>query len=530
MNCLALEQPGGILIVDCGSGFPSDDLGVDVIHPDFTWLEQRADRVCGVVLTHGHEDHIGALPYLLADLDVPVWGPPHALALARRRLDDHGFAEHELDLHATAPRTPFELGPFLVEPIRVAHSITDATALAIETVAGTLVHSGDFNLDPRPPDGEPTDEARLAELGRAGVGLLLSDSTNIDVPEPTGSESDVARVLYELVRGAPGRVVITLFASNVQRLISLGRVARETGRKICLLGRSLQANVEIASRLGRIDWPSDLVVPSEHAGDHPPERLLVLAGGTQAERNSALRRLSLAEHPDLSLGPGDRVVMSSRVIPGNERPVMDMVCDLMRLGCDVRTRATDPGAHTSGHATRREQTRMIELVQPRAFLPVHGTLHHLRRHSELARGLGVGSSVVVEDGTVAVFDGSALAVGSDVAHGKVRIALGGERIADDCLRERADLGRSGLVVVSLALDERGGVVHGPRATSLGVPRLAEEPNVALEIEREVRRLCERTRRAGRDFDDEVRRTVRRVVQRHTGTRPTVEIHRLEGER
>jgi ribonuclease J len=530
MNCLAIEQNDGIVIVDCGAGFPEDDLGVDVLHPDFSWLLQRKERVSGVFLTHGHEDHIGGLPYLLSELDVPVWGPPHALELAKRRLHEHDFAPGDLDFREAHAKREYEVGPFRIEPVRVAHSIVEASALAIDTAAGTIVHSGDFNFDPDPPDGEPTDEARLSELGDRGVSLLLSDSTNIDVPERAGSERSVHAALEPLVMAAQARCVVALFASNVQRLISLGELAVKSGRKLCLLGRSLDSQVQVATRIGRLHWPSDLLVSPEAARELPRDRLLLLAGGTQAEKNSALRRLSLGVHPLLSLDAGDTVILSSRVIPGNERPVSGMLNDLLRRGLIVKTRITEPGVHTSGHAGRSEQRRMMSLVRPRCFLPVHGTLHHLLRHAELAEQVGIRERLVVENGTPVLCDGTSLSRDAEVTHGRVPIAFGGEPLERPILQSRSDISRNGLVVACLVLDRHGALAAPPRITSRGVPAVDERPSslraLALELERAFG-----TYREGRGLalEDFLRRTVRRKLEDLSGTRPIIEIElvRLE---
>src|SRR6188768_1656489 len=352
MNCFALEQAGGIVIVDCGAAFADDDVGIDVWHPDFSWLLAQRERVHGVFLTHGHEDHLGALPYLLSELELPVWGPPHALEIAKRRLLEHQFVPAELDLREAHAGQEYQVGPFTIEPVRVAHSIIEASALHMRTAVGSVLHTGDFNFDPDPPDGEPTNEARLTELGDQGISLLLSDSTNIDVPVRTGSERGVGAALEELVQNAPARVVIAMFASNIQRLILLGEIAQRTGRKLCLFGRSLETQCAVARQIGRLSWPSDLLVSSDQAASVPRERLLVLAGGTQAERNSALKRLSIGQHPRLQLAEGDTVIFSSRIIPGNDRPVFAMMNDLLRAGITLNTRFGDPGVHTSGHATK----------------------------------------------------------------------------------------------------------------------------------------------------------------------------------
>ncbi len=528
MNCFALEQADGILVVDCGMAFPHVDLGIDVIHPDFSWLLARAERVRGVFLTHGHEDHIGGLPYLLPQLDVPVWGPPHALGLVRRRLAEHDFRPGDVPFHVAVAGEHYQVGPFEVEPVRVAHSIVEASALRISTAAGTIVHSGDFNFDPDPPDGEPTDEARLRAIGDAGVDLLLSDSTNIDVAERTGSEKGVAAALEELVQQAEHCVFVVMFASNIQRLMMLGEIAQRSGRKLCLLGRSLNTQVEVATAIGRLAWPSDLRVAPEQAHSVPREQLLVLAGGSQAEPHSAMARLAHGAHQHMSVEAGDTVVLSSRIIPGNDRAVFDMMSNLMRLGVSVHTRISDPGVHTSGHAGRSEQQRMLELVRPRAFVPVHGTFHHLTRHAELARSLGVKQVAVIENGTPVVLSEGRLHVEEAVPHGPVAVAPGGVRLTEEDLRRRAELARTGAVSVALVLDDALSLVAGPSVRARGVPGVDDDPAALAAIASEVVRTLDRVRGwQGLDLEDELRRAARRAVHDLTGFRPVVEVQLLE---
>jgi ribonuclease J len=522
MNCLAVEQRDGIVIVDCGIGFPEDSLGVDVLHPDFSWLIERADDIHGVFLTHGHEDHVGGLPFLLEELDLPIWGPAHALAVARRRLLEHDFTASELDLRIANVGETHDVGPFQIEPVRVTHSIVEASALRIATAGGTILHTGDFNLDPDPPDGEPTDEARLGRIGDEGVALMLSDSTNSEIPQRFGSERSVAEAVHGLVAAAQSCVVVAMFASNIQRLITFGALAQSLGRKILVLGRSLESQVQIATDLKRLHWPSDLMVDPERARSYPRERLLVLAGGTQAEPNSAMRRLSLGQHPLFRLESGDTVILSSRVIPGNERPVFAMQNDLVRQGVLLKNRITDPGVHTSGHAARAEQRRMLELVRPRCFLPVHGTLQHLRSHASLAEEMGVSQVKVVEDGVPVLCDGGSLETEAQVRHGKIPVAVGGEPLSEATLKERADLARSGVVVVALVLDRELRSVAPPRVAARGVPALTTP---ALRIlEREVARSLESYREGrGLTLDEFVRRSVRRKVEEISGTRAVIEV-------
>ena len=526
MNCLALEQDDGVLLVDCGVTFPTTDLGVDVYHPRFDYALAQRDRVRGVILTHGHEDHIGALPYLLRHLDVPVWGPPHALELVRQRLEEHGFDPARIQLVPARVGAEISIGGFGVEPVRVTHSIADATGLAIRTAAGLVVHTGDFKLDPTPLDGEPTDEARFGALGREGVRLLLSDSTNVDSPGTAGSERDVGAALAELVEGARARVIVGVFASNVQRLLAIGEAAMRSGRKICLLGRSVVAHTRAAQLGGRLPWPSDLLVPPELCGSLPRERLLVVAGGTQAERNSSLVRLAAGTHPHLRLDEGDRVILSSRIIPGNDRPVFDLMGGLLRLGVELISWTTDRRVHASGHAHRSEQARMIELTQPRSFLPLHGTLHHLMRHADLAREQGVGDVAVAENGQVMEIGPAApLGRGGKVPIGRVAAARG-EEIGEDVLRERAQIGRSGVAFVTLVLDANGAMAAPPQVLAHGVAgeiHAAALKAAARAVAEAVTGADTRLRRRDTDVVDLARLAARRAIEAQTGRRPLVTV-------
>lgn len=525
MNCLGIEQGDDVLVVDCGIRFPHDDLGVDVIHPDFRWLVDRADKVRAVFLTHGHEDHIGALPYLLNVIDVPVFGPPHALELARRRLYEHGFSEDELDFRIAHPKNTYSCGDFDVEPVRVAHSIVDATALSISTAVGTIVHSGDFNFDADPPDGEPTDEDRLSALGRDGVSLLLSDSTNIDVPDRSRSERDVGRALAEIIAEAPARVHVALFASNIQRLIMLGHIAAQTGRKICALGRSLDTQIDVATQIGRLAWPSDLRIPPDRVRSMPKERVLVIAGGTQGEPGSAMARLASGTHPDLVVEEGDTVVFSSRVIPGNDVPFMAVLTGLLRTGARVITWVTRPDVHASGHASRSEQSKMIRLLEPRSFLPIHGNLHHLLRHAELARTLHVRSVAVVENGTSVVCDGSTVSASDRVTSGAVHVGIGAVELSQEVRKQRVEMARYGVATVSVVVDRRGALVSRPSIAVRGVPGM-DEPSELRAVSAEVARDIESRRKKRRDGDlaDDVRRTVRRKLLDVSGVKPVVVVH------
>lgn len=529
MNCFALVSEGQILVVDSGATFPDDDLGVDVIHPDFSWLVERAADIVAVFITHGHEDHIGALPQLLSALPLsalprrlPVYAPVHASALIASRFAERGKKIEEL--YTIEPGKSYHLGAFCVEPVAVAHSIIDAVALCITTKAGRVVHTADFSLDEEQPAGHLTDVRRLSELGDEGVLLLLSDSTNVDTELREGNEGTVRSALIEAVRGVEHRAVVSLFSSNVHRLAALVEAAKLTGRKLCLLGRSLRKHFEIAARLERISVPSDLLVSPSQAAELPRGEVLILASGSQGESSAALRKLSLDAYPELSLESGDTVLLSSRVIPGNERPVFRMLNDLSRRGVAVVTRQTLPGIHVSGHASRSELREMLVLVRPQAFVPVHGTLHHLNRHRELARELGVQSTAVVENGSpLRVYADGVLAPLARVKAGEVRVAEGGEVLAPVHRRRRGELGRAGVIFVSLTLTGRASETGNPRVSSLGVPGVDGDA-AAFSVLVNAARRCLGEGLTDSDLTERVRRSIKTATAEMCGVRPQVEVH------
>ncbi len=526
MNCMAIEQGEDLILVDCGVGFPHEPLGAELMHPRFDYVLERRKRLRGVVITHGHEDHIGALPYLLDLVEVPIFSPAHAAELIRRRLSEWHFQPDALSIHETRPRERFSLGSFEIEPIRVTHSIADATALAIRTEAGIVIHSGDFKLDPDPPDGELTDEARLSELGDEGVRLLLSDSTSIGAAGSAGSERAVAEQLRTLVQSSPKRALLGLFASNVQRLTMVADIARSSGRKVVLLGRGVNTHVRAATAVGRLDWPSDLVTSPEHAMTLPREKVLVLATGTQAEARAALFRLAADEHPRMRLEAGDRAIFSSRVIPGNERAVVELHNALLRRGIELCTASTHPGVHASGHAHHDELGRMIELTCPKALLPVHGTLLHLHRHAALGRSLGVEQVMVAEDGDVIELTRDAPLVKAGRAPvGRVFVA-DQLAIADEVLRARRQLAMRGVLSVAARLDASGAAVTRPQASQVGV--IGElEVDVLAQVENAVWSSLQASLDSSPAERAEAARVAARgVVFAHTGQSPLVVVQLL----
>lgn len=484
MNCMAIEHGDDLVVLDCGVMFPERELGVDVIHPDFRWLLERRDKLRAIVVTHGHEDHIGAVPYLLRQVPVPVYGPRYALELVRHRLGENGGVPPSAELRPLARRQPVTIGPFEIEPFDVTHSTPESTGLILHTPVGVVVHSGDFRIYDGAPDGAGFDRDRLREIGDRGVRLLFSDSTNVDVERQPHGERVVAAALDRLIGAARHRVVVSLFASNVHRLVALFAAARAHGRKICLLGRSMHTHVKVASELGLLENASAILVPNDRARAIPRRQLLVLATGTQGEIAAAMARLAADRHPDLSLEPGDEVIFSSRVIPGRELSVHGMINDLERRGVVVRSRHSDPDVHVSGHAARDEQRALLDLVRPRSFVPVHGTFHHLARHAALAREAGVTDTLVVENGAILELDASSMRVAGRAPTGRIHVDAG-EEIPDIVLRDRALLAELGIAIVVVSLDRHGQRVGMPHVLTRGVVSDEAEADVAEEARQYV---------------------------------------------
>ncbi|HKP61223.1 MAG TPA: ribonuclease J [Polyangiales bacterium] len=519
MNCMALELDDTIVVLDCGVTFPDHEPGVDLIHPNFSYLLAKRDRVKAIILTHGHEDHIGGLPYLLRDIDVPVYGPDYALGLVRERLSEFDW-DRPPELVSVQPRQVLQLGAFTVEPYRVTHSIPDSTGLVFRSRVGTLVHSGDFKIDPAPVDGQPCDLPFLAQLGEEGVRVLFSDSTNVDVEGTSGSEAGVGVALAQHVQSGNARVVVSMFGSNIYRLAAALRCAVELGKTCLMLGRSLQTHLRVAERQGLLPRPLPVMIAPDMAQSVARDKLMVIASGSQAEPQAALSRLAYGTHNQLRLEPGDLVILSSRVIPGRERAIHSLIDALERSGVRVLQRFDDPKLHVSGHACRDEQRKLIELVRPQVFVPVHGTYHHLKRHAALARDTGVPETCVIENGAVLEVDEDAVRLAPTVESGRVHIQAGLELPAV-VLRDRMLMAEVGIVMITLAVDARGALRARPRVLTRGVVWEDAERDLLEEVcgeaELAVNKLplpCE---------DDALRdaacRAARRVFRDEVGFRP-----------
>ena len=514
MNCLALEQDGARLVIDCGLTFDDRGLGVDTIHADFSWLEEAPERLSGIIVTHGHEDHVGAVAHLLDVCPAPVYGPPYALAILRERLAQRAPLPVTPELIAVAPGDRLSVGPFEVEPYRVTHSMLDCTGVIVRTAQGVVVHSGDFKIDAEPLDGEPLDLTRLARLrDEEGVRLLLSDSTNSFSEGTTGREATAAARLEEIVRSCEQRVVVTLFASNGHRLRSLSKIAKRTGRKLCLLGRSLQMHARIAESGGYLPELAEVRVHREMASRLPRHELLVLATGTQGELPAAFARLAREQHPDLTLEAGDCVIHSARIIPGCETRVYPIFNQLARRDIDVIWQRLDPDVHVSGHAHRGEQRTLIETLRPKSFIPLHGTLIHLREHAALARDCGVADVMTIENGAVVSVTKGPLERVGDVEVGRVHREHG-TVIGPRVIRDRALMAELGLAIVTVLVDDEGRPVAPLDLLTRGV--LHEDENQDF-LDRACDSIHEALMRArytaDRPDEEDIERVAKRALKR-----------------
>lgn len=474
-NCAAVEIDGRICLIDCGLMFPEEDmLGVDLVFPDWSWLVERRDDVDFVILTHGHEDHMGALAYFLRDIEVPVYGSRLAVEFARGRIEEMGINPQ---LHPVPLGEWRKHGPFKFKLIRVSHSIPDATAIAFDTPEGILLHSGDFKLDPTPIDHEPTDLPSFAELGRQGVRLLLSDSTNAEVPGFVPSESSLGVPIADVIEAAEGRVISVCFSSHVHRVQQIVNAGIASGRKIAFFGRSMHRNTTVAAETGYLDLPADSVVDIKDLLDLPPQRQLLITTGSQGEPFAALSLMSRGRHKFVEVHEGDTILISAKPIPGNETAVSKVISRLLRQGAQV-VHGRNANVHVSGHAAREELLTFLNVVRPRAFVPVHGEYRHLAAHADLARQMGVSEVDVLEDGDRVILDGDTTKVQRKaVPAGYVYLdgASYGE-VQNAVLRDRSHLADEGVVVVTVGIDRDANVVYGPDLDSHG---LMDDPEVVL---------------------------------------------------
>jgi ribonuclease J len=526
LNAMVLEWSGHRLLVDAGVMFASAELpGVDSIVPDFAYLADDPAALHGILLTHGHEDHIGALSFALAAAPAPVYGSPLTLGFARERLRERNVSA---DLRTLRPGHPEQLGPFRVHPIRVAHSVSDSLALAIETPAGVVLASGDFKIDPKAPPEERTDVAALAEWGRRGVLALLSDSTNVEQRGSTGCEDDVVPAFEDVFERTRGRVLVSCFATSIPRLQRVSDVARRRGRRVSFVGRRMIDNTEVARDLGLLRIPEADVVPASYSTERAPGDICLFVSGSQGEPLSALSMISLDQHRDVAVGPGDTVVLSARVIPGNERVVSRLIGNLMRRGCDV----IHPGTarvHVSGHGSRDDLLELLRLVQPQYLVPVHGEYRMLAQHARLAAeaSLPADRVLLAEDGDVLALSAAGARKHSRVAAGRVLLdRSGGEGIEDVVVRDRRHLSSDGIVVPVVVLDKQTGLAtQAPEIVTRGFVDASGQAELLEEAGRFVVASIEKRAREER-YDpsltrERLRQELRRFFRKRTQRRPMV---------
>jgi len=521
-NCFCLEVGGRILVVDCGLMFPDADMpGVDLVLPDFTYLRDHADRVEGVVLTHGHEDHVGGLAYLLRDVSAPIFGSALCLGLARNRIEEAGLLGRT-ELVTVRDGDRIDIGPFDVEFVPIAHSVPHAFATAFRTPAGTILHTGDFKIDLTPFDGRQTDLARLGQIAGEGVTLLLSDSTNAEKPGFTPSETTVGPVIHDILRDHPDRrVIVAAFSSHLHRVAQVVQAARACGRKVAFVGRSMLQNTALARSLGMLDLPESEVVDIEEVARMAPGSVCVVGTGSQGEPMSALSLMAAQEHKHLKIGPDDLVVISAHAIPGNEHNVDRVIDSLHRAGADVVHDKTAP-VHVSGHAAQEELKFMLALVQPRWFVPVHGEFRHLVHHARLAHAVGVPEERVLlcTDGDVVTIDAGELEVARRAVPAGYQYVDG---VLDDIsvgvLRDRKSLAAEGVVVVIVTVDAASGdLVTGPEIVTRGWVHEAEAAELLDEARAEVRAAIAHAAADGATDPEAVRRHARRALGRFINAR------------
>lgn len=531
-NCMALRYGEDMILVDVGMGFPQETAyGVDVEVPNFDFLEEYRDQIAAIVITHGHEDHIGALPYVLKKFNVPVYASHFTMGLIEYKLDEHNLL-NDVMLHRVEPRQTVEIGEFSIEFIRVSHSLIDCFALAITTPIGTLIHTGDYKVDETPVIGEPIDLRTLRRYGQEGVLALTSDSTNATVPGRTPSERAVIPDFVEIFSEAEGRIFVAAFASSIHRLQIVFDVAQQFDRKVCVLGRSMVKNVEIAERLGYLDLHDGMLVSLQQAKQFSDDEIVYLVTGSQGEPRAALSQLSTQSYKGMSIQEGDTVILSARIIPGNERAISKLIGEIYKRGAaiiDEKRRLI----HVSGHASQEDIRIMTEAVRPKFVIPVHGEYRMLYRHKEFLKNhcdFPEENIILIENGDMLELDGKRAFVKSKSDVGRTFIAGSGfEEIGGEVIRERKQLGFDGVVTTVVTLDEESGEMEGtPEIVARGLLGLSGNGQSA-EFIRDMQSVVTKTvnavsradRRDSALLKERVRVDLKRFIQKQTGTRPVI---------
>ena len=526
MNCLALRWEDDIIVIDAGLMFPETELlGVDIVVPDITYLIENKAHVRGIILTHGHEDHIGGLPWILSEIKVPVYATEFTLAYVEGKLEEHELLD-ETELVEITPRQKFSIGPFTIEPIRVTHSLVDCVGLAVDTPVGVVIHTGDFKIDLSPLDDKPFDLHTFAEYGKRGVLALLQDSTNVERPGYTPSEWAVKPRLDEIFSRTQKKLFFSCFSSSIYRIRIAMELARSHGRKVAVIGRSMNESTEIAQDLGYLDIPPGLVIHPGQIKDFPPEKLLIMISGTQGEPMSALSRAAVNTHKQAHIEPGDTVILSSRVIPGNEKGIFRVIDHLTRRDANVIYDDGSQGLiHVSGHGSQEEMRLLINLVRPQFFIPVHGDYRYLKKHAQVAIDTGaVGTAIVIEDGDVLELDKTQARKNGKVTAGRILIDSGSSTdvVEDLVIKDRRTLSEDGIVLAVIALNKRTGQVEQQPEVIMRGFGGQDITNGARDVMlRAVDGLSTEEKADYGIIKEKIRVELKRYIQKTTGRRPMV---------
>lgn len=524
-NMTVIEYEEHILVIDAGLMFPENDmLGIDLIIPDYQYLLDKRERVKGILITHGHEDHVGALEHFMKEMDAPIYATPLTMGLIEVKLKEAGLLG-KVTMKTIQAGDAFAIGPFLIEPFHVAHSIPDCVGYGITTPVGIIVHTGDYKFDHTPVDGWPPDFAKLAEFSARGVLCLLADSTNAEKPGWTASEAVITAAFDDVFKGAQGRIIVASFASLISRIQQVANAAAKYNRKLAITGRSMRENTKMARKLGYLDIPDGMLIDIDQVNKYPAHQVAIMATGSQGEPTSVMGRLAHGRHRNLGIQPGDTVVLSAHTIPGNEEFVSRIINRLMKQGANVLYEHIAQ-VHVSGHASREEMKLMINLVRPRFFIPVHGELRHLVQHGKIAEAMGIGPDniAVVENGTVIELTEDKMTIGERLPGGYVFVA--GQSVGDidiPVMRDREKLAENGFFLVAVSVDEKAKIRKRPRIITRGFANLEKEQAEGLvEGAEEVVTRTLSIYQAGSDvLEARVEEALSRYLYTETGRRPLI---------
>ncbi|GAX86768.1 ribonuclease J [Lebetimonas natsushimae] len=528
-NCAVLETENSAIIIDCGMSFPSEDMhGVDILIPDFSYLKEIRHKIKGLIITHGHEDHIGAVPYLFKEMQVPIYGTSLPLAMIENKFKEHKILQYKSYFRSVKKRHPIQIGDFKVEWIHMTHSIIDSSSLAIQTPIGTIIHTGDFKIDHTPIDGYAPDLHRLAYYGEKGVLALFSDSTNSYKPGVTPSESVVGKTFDDLFLKSKGRVIMSTFSSNIHRVYQAIERGIKHGRKVCIIGRSMEQNLNVAMDLGYIKLPRDIFIDPYEIGKYQDHEILIITTGSQGESMSALYRMAIDEHRHVKIKEGDQIVISAKAIPGNEPTVSQLINFLMKKGAKVAYQQFSE-IHVSGHASQEEQKLMLRLVKPKYFFPVHGEYNHLMKHREtaLSTGMDENNIFVMEDGEQWEITPKRVRKVKSVKTGKIYIDNQiNEQIEDDIVLDRQKLASDGIIMIVAQVDKQNKkLINRPRVTTYGIIADKEDKAFAKEMEEILINYINHAKdyvyEKNRIFENELRNVIRKHVFRKTKKYPTI---------